>query len=185
MFCPSGALRPLWMSSTEFRLSLLDSVVRSARRLCEGELCSLRHRRNVNTLCLLYEIYHCTDHPLHMYLNNFVAARTRAAAALFELALVIPRCRTDQFSRSLLHVAWRRLDVPFICLYLLELQNNGPKECYELMPTEGLVWFFPSHYFDLFLLFYSLRGIMVLGPFFIGGVYFPSFACQVILIIIN
>ena len=37
------------------------------------------------------------------YLNHFVAARNaRASAALGEFALVIPRYRTDQFSRSFL-----------------------------------------------------------------------------------
>ena len=37
------------------------------------------------------------------FFNYFVAARnTGASTALGELALVIPRCRTDQFSRSIL-----------------------------------------------------------------------------------
>ena len=40
---------------------------------------------------------------MNEYLNHFVVARnTRASAALSELALVIPRCRTDQFSRPFL-----------------------------------------------------------------------------------
>ena len=34
---------------------LLDSIVRSAEELCEGELCCLGHRRKVSALCLLYE----------------------------------------------------------------------------------------------------------------------------------
>ena len=43
---------------------------------------------------------------MNEYLNNFVAARnTRASAALGELALVIPRCRIDQFSRPFLPAA--------------------------------------------------------------------------------
>ena len=38
---------------------------------------------------------------MNEYLNNFVTARnTRASSALSELALVIQRVRTDQFSRS-------------------------------------------------------------------------------------
>ena len=49
---------------------------------------------------VFYKIYHRADHLLHEYLHNFVAAcNTRAAAALGELDLAIPRCRTDQFSR--------------------------------------------------------------------------------------
>ena len=88
-----------WMSSAESHLNLLDSVVRSAERLCEGELCSLGHRRKVSTLCLLYAIYHRADRPLQEYLHHFVAARnTRPSAALCELALVFQRCRTHQSS---------------------------------------------------------------------------------------
>ena len=37
----------MWMSSAESHLSLLDSVVRSAEKLCEGDLCGLRHGRCV------------------------------------------------------------------------------------------------------------------------------------------
>ena len=45
---------------------------------------------------------------MNEYLNHFVAARnTRASAALNELALVIPLCRTDQFNRSFLPAAVR------------------------------------------------------------------------------
>ena len=87
-------------------MGLLDSIVRSAERVCDGELCCLGHRRKVSALCLLYEIYHRVDQHLNEYLNNFVAVcNTRASTALGELALVIPRCRTDQFSRSFLSAA--------------------------------------------------------------------------------
>ena len=96
---------PVRMSSAESQLSLLDSVVRGAERLYEGKLCCLGQRRKVSALCLLYEIYRKADHPLNEYLHHFVAVRnTRASAALRELALVIPRCRTDPFSRSFLPV---------------------------------------------------------------------------------
>ena len=89
----------VWMlsvESVESHLGLLDSIVRSAERLCEGKLCCLGHRRKVSALCFLYKIYHRVDRPMNEYLNNFVAAcDTRASAALGKLALVIPRCRTD------------------------------------------------------------------------------------------
>ena len=40
---------------------------------------------------------------MNEYLNYLVATcNTRATAALDELALVFPRCRTEQFSRSFL-----------------------------------------------------------------------------------
>ena len=104
---------PVWMSSVESHLGLLDSIVCSAERWCEGELCNLAHRRKIGGLSLLYKIYHTVDHPMNGYLNHFVAARsTRASTALGELALVIPRCRTDQFSRSFVPAA-ARLTVEF------------------------------------------------------------------------
>ena len=93
-------------------LSLLDRVVLSAERFCENELCYLRHRRKVRPSCLLYKIYHRAGHPLHEYLQDFIAAyNTRDSAALCELALVIPRCRTDKFSLSFLPVTVRLLNL--------------------------------------------------------------------------
>ena len=45
---------------------------------------------------------------MNKYLKHFIAARnTRALAALGELALVNPRCRTDQLSRSFVPAASR------------------------------------------------------------------------------
>ena len=78
MHCASA-----WMSSSESHLDFLDSVVRSAKILCEGQLCCLGHRRKASALCLLYEITHRVDHPMNEYLNHFVTFRnTRASAAL-------------------------------------------------------------------------------------------------------
>ena len=54
---------------------------------------------------------------MNEYLNHFVAAHnTGASAALDELALVIPRCRTDQFSLSFLPATVRQWNsLPFVC----------------------------------------------------------------------
>ena len=91
------------MSSAESYLSLLDRVVRLAERLCEGELCCLRHKSKASALCLFYKSHRRADHSLHEHLHQFVAARnTRGSAALCELALVKPGLRTDQFSPSFL-----------------------------------------------------------------------------------
>ena len=61
---------PMCMSSAESHSGLLDSIARSAERLCEGELCCLGHRRKVViALCLLYKIYHRVDHPMNKYLK--------------------------------------------------------------------------------------------------------------------
>ena len=90
----------VWMSSAKSHLGSLDNIVRSAEKLCEGELCYLGHRMKVSALCL--------THPMNEYLKHFVAARNnRVSAALGELALVIPPCRTDQFSRLFLHASLR------------------------------------------------------------------------------
>ena len=80
-FCAPG-----WMLSVEFHLGLLDSIIRSAEILCESELCCLRRRNKVSSLCLLYNIYHRVDQLMNEYLDHFKAARnTRDLAALGEL----------------------------------------------------------------------------------------------------
>ena len=74
---------PVWTLSAEFHLRLLHSIVRSAEKLCEGELCCLVHKRKGSFLCLLYKIYHRMDHSMNEYLRNLFAARsTRVSAAL-------------------------------------------------------------------------------------------------------
>ena len=95
----------VWMSSVESHLRLLDSIVRSSQcwKVCEGELCCLARRRKISALCFLYTIYQRVYHPMIEYLNHFIEPRnTRVLAAPGELALVIPRCRTDQFCRLFL-----------------------------------------------------------------------------------
>ena len=49
-----------------------------------------------------------SGHPMIEYLHHFVAARnTRASVALGELAMGIPRCRTDQVTQPFLPAAVR------------------------------------------------------------------------------
>ena len=62
--------------------------------------------RLVPCVCSIRNI--TVDHPMNEYLKHFAAARnSRASAALGKVALVIPRCRIDQFSRSLMSAAVR------------------------------------------------------------------------------
>ena len=83
----------MWMLSVKSHLSLLDSVVCSADKLCDGELSCLGHRKKVSVLCLLYKIYHRADHSSHEYLYHFIATNNRrGSTALCELGLVIPHC---------------------------------------------------------------------------------------------
>ena len=51
----------------EFYLDLLDSIVRNAERLYEGELCFLVHRK-VSAKCLLCNIYHREGRPINEYI---------------------------------------------------------------------------------------------------------------------
>ena len=99
---------PVWILSAESDLSLLNPVVRSGEMLCEGGLCFPGTERRSVPCVFFYEIYDRADDLLHEYLHHFVTARnTRVSAALCELVLVIPRCRTEQFSLSFLPVAAR------------------------------------------------------------------------------
>ena len=155
---------PVWMLSVEFHLSLLDRAVHSAQSLYEGQFHCLGHRRRVSALCLLYEFCHKTDHPLHEYMHNFVAARnTRASAALGELALVITRCNTEQLSRSFLPVAVRLWN-----LLHLDMFSGGTFSSFKSTMNFCLVRAqldFYSPYLSRFLVFYCLPGITVVRSF--------------------
>ena len=63
---------PVWRSSVESYLGLLDGVVRSAERLCEGKISCLGHRRKVSVLDLLYYINHRVGHPMNECLHYFL-----------------------------------------------------------------------------------------------------------------
>ena len=104
MFCPAWSIVPSCGGRRgESHLGLLDSIVRLAKRLCEGEYRCLVLTKKISAFSLLYKIYHRVDHLMNEYLKHFVAVRyTRASAILAELDLVVPRCRTDQFSLSFL-----------------------------------------------------------------------------------
>ena len=56
-------------------------------------------QKECQCLVFIYMICHRADHPMNEYLPHFVAARnTKTLASFGELALVIPRSSTDQFS---------------------------------------------------------------------------------------
>ena len=146
------------MSSEESHLGLLDRVVCSAQKLCEGKLSCLERRTKVRALCvysmrfmcLLYEM----DQPMNEYLHNLTVARnTRVSVDLGELPLVIPRCRINQFSRSFLPAAVRQWKLV-----------SSFKSLTNLCLLRSLLYFF-LFYFRPVLLFNSLLGAMVLRPF--------------------
>ena len=91
------------MSAASCHLQLLDRVVRRASRLCGGSVsCDLGLRRRVAALSVFYRIRSLTVHSVKELVPPFyVAGRsTRRSDALHPWALVTPRFRTAQFSRS-------------------------------------------------------------------------------------
>ena len=84
------------------------------------------------------------------YLHHFVATHnTRASTALGELALVIPCCRTDQFSRSFLPATvllWNLLPSGVFSKGIL----SSFKSAMNLCLLRAKVYIF-SLYFSLFL----------------------------------
>ena len=128
-------------------------------------------QKKVSALRLLYHIYHRAKYSLHEYLYHFVAASsTGASTAVGELALVNPRCITDQCSRSLLPAA--------VCLWNLLLSgvfSGGTLSSFKSATNvchQRLCLIFFSFCFRLFLLFYSLPSIIFLGSFWFVGCSF-------------
>ena len=126
---------PVWMSSEESHLGLLNSIVHSAERSSLG-----LGRKGMPCVCSIRLI---TEWITLWMSINFVAARNiRALAALGELALVIPHCITDQFRQLFLIAA--------ACL-----RNLLPSAVFSVAPlallralcllrhsAEDLAWFF-------------------------------------------
>ena len=116
---------PVWASSAVSHLRLLDRIVHRAEQLCGVQLCCLDLRRRVGCLSLLYRIFNSNCHPLKQFLLPHVATRaTRSGLASHNNRLVVPRCKTVQFSRSF---------VPFS----VQLWNNLPADVFECCSLSG------------------------------------------------
>ena len=112
-------------------------------------------------------------------IHSICPSNTRASAALGKLALVIPRCRINRRFSLLMRVCGT--------CYRLACKVVAPRALLRALETcayGGLSLSFLYLYFSLFLLFYSLFGIMVLGQFWFIRVSIPNSMCQVILLII-
>ena len=107
---------PVWLSAAACHLSLLDRIVRRAVALSEGRvICDLVHRRQVASLCMFFKIFHNAEHPVRShYPPLHVPTRfTRRTAVLHDFALLPLRCKTVQYSRSLVPACvllWNDLD---------------------------------------------------------------------------
>ena len=103
VYCPS-----VWMSSAESDLGLLYWLVLFAvqKGFVRVKCVVWSTEERVGPCVSSVGITRVENH-MHDYLHHFVAAlNTRVLAALSELALAIPRCRTDQFSWSFLPTAF-------------------------------------------------------------------------------
>ena len=159
-------------------------VLFAVRKRCVRGCC-LWHRGKVSARVGSVRFFtERTTHPLHEYLHHFiVACNTIASAALCELALVILRGRTDQFSWWFMPVAVRLCNLLPSNVFSGCTLGSFMRAINYCLQRVYLI--FPYFYFGFFLQFYSLPGIMVLYPFyFTGGVSFPSSMFPVNLIII-
>ena len=98
---------PVWRSSAECHLHLLDRVISQASFLLNGDLsCDLWHRRDVASLCMFYKIVERPGHPVGSYVPApFIPRRhTRFAVNRHSRTFDAVRCRTVQFSRCFVPV---------------------------------------------------------------------------------
>lgn len=95
---------PVWSSSAECHLSLLDRVFRVAGDIGGVEI-NLDHRRRVGSLSLFWKIHSDATHPMHSSLPGPIARRrlTRGAERLHAFALQPARTRTCQYDRVFLN----------------------------------------------------------------------------------
>ena len=105
---------PAWSSAAPSHLKLLDRNVRACQFLVPDLEIDLWHRRSVSSLCMLYKIFHNSDHPLNGELPNlFQPTRvTRNALRSNSLAFSLPRSNTQQYSRCFIPATtrlWNRL----------------------------------------------------------------------------
>ena len=98
---------PVWGSTAECHLQLLERQVYSVVRLCRDQsFLSLCHRRRVALLIMLYKVNANSNNCLFSELP-FASTRVRnyrAAAAAHHLEFEVSRCKTSLF-------AWRFLPV--------------------------------------------------------------------------
>ena len=93
---------PVWMSSSDSHVSLLDRSFRNIKFIIPDLNIDLSHRRKVSIMCILYKIYNNERHPLHYRLPGPIQCvrPTRYNTNLNNKAFHIDRYLTNQFSRS-------------------------------------------------------------------------------------
>ena len=72
---------PVWYSAADSHLNLLDRNLNACKFLIPDLSTDLWHRRSINCLCMFFQIYHSSAHPLYSELSSlfhFVRETIRA-----------------------------------------------------------------------------------------------------------
>ena len=131
-------------------------------------------KRSVPCVCFIRFITEWI--ALWMSINHFVTARnTWASADLGELALVIPRCRTNAFNRSFQPAPIRLWNLLSSGMFSGNTLSFFFKSAMNFCLLRVQLYFFL--FISVFLLFYSLLDIAVLGQFWFTGISFFLILC--------
>ena len=96
----------VWCSAADTHLKLLDREIKGTRFLTEGMFeCYITHRRSVAVLWMLYKIRCNLKHPHNGAVPGPYAPvrATPGALVVFRYSYEPPRCRTSQYSRTLIY----------------------------------------------------------------------------------
>ena len=132
---------PVWSSAADSHLKLLDKNLRACKFLIPNLTISLQHRRFINSLCMLYKIFHNPSHPLDSELLNLFHPRRvmRGSFSINSLSFSPMRFHTFQYSRCFIPATtklWNEL--PSMIVEATELQKfkNGANAF--LLGVDGL-----------------------------------------------
>ena len=117
---------PVWSSTADSHLKLLDKNLRSCKILIPNLTISLQHHCFISSLCMLYKIFHNPSHPLHSELPNVFHPRrvTRGSSSINSLSFSPMRFHTSQYSSCFIVATtklWNKL--PSMTVEATELQK--------------------------------------------------------------
>ena len=132
---------PVWSSAADSHFKLLDRNLQACKFLIPNLTISLQHRRFINSLCMLYKIFHNPSHPLHSELPNLFCPRrvTTGPLTINSLSFSPLRFRTSQYSRCFIPATtklWSEL--PSMIAEAAELQKFKLGANAFLLGVDGL-----------------------------------------------
>ena len=132
---------PVWSSAADSHLKLLDKNLQACKFLIPNLTISLQHRHFINSLCMLYKIFHSPSHPLHSELPNLFCPRrvTRGSLSINSLSFSPMRFHTSQYSRCFIPATtklWNEL--PSVIVEATELQKFKIGANAFLLGVDGL-----------------------------------------------